>query len=42
MQGRNRDTDIENRRMDTGGMERVGQTERVGLEHIYLLLLFSH
>ena len=42
VQGRNRDTDIENRHMDTGGEERVGGTNwEVGFTYIHLLL-FRH
>ena len=35
LQGRNRDTDIENSLMDTEGKERVGRLERVALKHIH-------
>ena len=35
LQGRNRDADIENRRLDIQGKERVGWFERVALRHIF-------
>ena len=35
MQGRNRDTDIENGHVDMGGKERVGQIGRLGLTYIH-------
>ena len=39
VQGRNRDTDIENRYMDTGGEERVGGTNwEIGI-YIYTLVI---
>ena len=35
LQGRNRDTAIESRLVDTAGKERVGQIERVALKHMH-------
>ena len=34
-QGKNRDPDVENEHMDTGGKGRVGQIERVALTYIH-------
>ena len=33
LQGRNRDTDVQNRHVDTAGKERVGKTERLALTY---------
>ena len=35
MQGRNRDTDVENRLVDMVGKERVGLIERASLTHTH-------